>query len=162
MDSPQRPAPPPPAPRRPPPGPPPGPDTGEVLQQIMAITDQSLEEAQARCCAGSMGAGPPKVAAEKGAGPGARAKLAGGPRGEGGCVCGRGAGRGDVGARGGLKGVSEAEEIYEVKCDGLKGLWGKQRVMGFRGPSWGERNGFKGSVWMGRCMVKGGFGVYGM
>ncbi|XP_035949871.1 pre-B-cell leukemia transcription factor 4 isoform X1 [Halichoerus grypus] len=48
MDSPQRPAPPPPAPRRPPPGPPPGPDTGEVLQQIMAITDQSLEEAQAR------------------------------------------------------------------------------------------------------------------
>ncbi|KAM8925301.1 pre-B-cell leukemia transcription factor 4 isoform 1-T1 [Lycaon pictus] len=45
---PQRPAPPPPAPRRPPPGPPPGPDTGEVLQQIMAITDQSLEEAQAR------------------------------------------------------------------------------------------------------------------
>uniref|UniRef100_A0A452QA51 PBX homeobox 4 n=1 Tax=Ursus americanus TaxID=9643 RepID=A0A452QA51_URSAM len=43
-----RPAPPPPAPRRPPPGPPPAPDTGEVLQQIMAITDQSLEEAQAR------------------------------------------------------------------------------------------------------------------
>ncbi|XP_030896338.1 pre-B-cell leukemia transcription factor 4 [Leptonychotes weddellii] len=80
MDSPQRPAPPPPAPRRPPLGPPPGPDTGEVLQQIMAITDQSLEEAQARCCAGSMGAGPPKVAAETGAGPGARAKLAGGPR----------------------------------------------------------------------------------
>ncbi|XP_029774988.1 pre-B-cell leukemia transcription factor 4 isoform X4 [Suricata suricatta] len=51
MDSPpcpQLPAPPPPAPRRPPPGSPPGPDTGEVLQQIMAITDQSLEEAQAR------------------------------------------------------------------------------------------------------------------
>ncbi|VFV30245.1 pre-b-cell leukemia transcription [Lynx pardinus] len=51
MDSPprpQRPAPPLPALRRPPPGPPPGPDTGEVLQQIMAITDQSLEEAQAR------------------------------------------------------------------------------------------------------------------
>nr|XP_060483837.1 pre-B-cell leukemia transcription factor 4 [Panthera onca] len=46
--SPQRPAPPLPALRRPPPGPPPGPDTGEVLQQIMAITDQSLEEAQAR------------------------------------------------------------------------------------------------------------------
>lgn len=31
----------------PPPGPPPH-DTGDVLQQIMAITDQSLDEAQAR------------------------------------------------------------------------------------------------------------------
>ncbi|KAI4569193.1 hypothetical protein MJT46_006487 [Ovis ammon polii x Ovis aries] len=51
MDAPQRPprpAPPPPAPRRSPPGPPPGSNTGDVLQQIMAITDQSLDEAQAR------------------------------------------------------------------------------------------------------------------
>lgn len=52
MDAPLRspsPAQPPPAPRHPPPGPPPGPDTSDVLQQIMAITDQSLDEAQARC-----------------------------------------------------------------------------------------------------------------
>ncbi|XP_020766172.2 pre-B-cell leukemia transcription factor 4 isoform X2 [Odocoileus virginianus] len=51
MDAPQRPprpAPPPPAPRRSPTGPPPGSSTGDVLQQIMAITDQSLDEAQAR------------------------------------------------------------------------------------------------------------------
>ncbi|XP_019497357.1 PREDICTED: pre-B-cell leukemia transcription factor 4 isoform X2 [Hipposideros armiger] len=48
MDDPPRPALPPPAPRHPPPRPPLGPDTGDVLQQIMAITDQSLEEAQAR------------------------------------------------------------------------------------------------------------------
>lgn len=48
MDDPPRPALPPPAPRLPPPRPPLGPDTGDVLQQIMAITDQSLEEAQAR------------------------------------------------------------------------------------------------------------------
>ncbi|KAG3279854.1 PBX homeobox 4 [Ictidomys tridecemlineatus] len=51
MDAPLRspsPAQPPPAPRHPPPGPPPGPDTSDVLQQIMAITDQSLDEAQAR------------------------------------------------------------------------------------------------------------------
>ncbi|XP_055286898.1 pre-B-cell leukemia transcription factor 4 isoform X2 [Moschus berezovskii] len=51
MDAPQRPprpALPPPAPRRSPPGPPPGSNTGDVLQQIMAITDQSLDEAQAR------------------------------------------------------------------------------------------------------------------
>ncbi|XP_023390335.1 pre-B-cell leukemia transcription factor 4 [Pteropus vampyrus] len=48
MDAQPRPAPPPPSPRSPPPGGPPGPDTGDVLQQIMAITDQSLEEAQAR------------------------------------------------------------------------------------------------------------------
>uniref|UniRef100_A0A8C5URP7 PBX homeobox 4 n=1 Tax=Microcebus murinus TaxID=30608 RepID=A0A8C5URP7_MICMU len=40
MDAPPRPAPPPPAPR--------GPATSDVLQQIMAITDQSLDEAQAR------------------------------------------------------------------------------------------------------------------
>ncbi|XP_047388109.1 pre-B-cell leukemia transcription factor 4 isoform X5 [Sciurus carolinensis] len=43
-----RPAQPPPVPRHPPPGPPPGPDTSDVLQQIMTITDQSLDEAQAR------------------------------------------------------------------------------------------------------------------
>ncbi|KAF6306850.1 PBX homeobox 4 [Rhinolophus ferrumequinum] len=48
MDAPPRPALPSPAPSLPPPGPPPGHDTGDVLQQIMAITDQSLEEAQAR------------------------------------------------------------------------------------------------------------------
>ncbi|XP_065787491.1 pre-B-cell leukemia transcription factor 4 [Muntiacus reevesi] len=51
MDAPQRPprpAPPPPSPRRSPPGPPSGSNTGDVLQQIMAITDQSLDEAQAR------------------------------------------------------------------------------------------------------------------
>nr|KAF6401973.1 PBX homeobox 4 [Rousettus aegyptiacus] len=48
MDAQPRPAPPPPSPRSPPPGGPLGPDTGDVLQQIMAITDQSLEEAQAR------------------------------------------------------------------------------------------------------------------
>ncbi|KAK2087821.1 hypothetical protein P7K49_033728 [Saguinus oedipus] len=29
---------------------PPRPDTSDVLQQIMVITDQSLDEAQARCC----------------------------------------------------------------------------------------------------------------
>ncbi|XP_006147214.1 pre-B-cell leukemia transcription factor 4 [Tupaia chinensis] len=34
--------------RRPPPGSPLSPDTSDVLQQIMAITDQSLDEAQAR------------------------------------------------------------------------------------------------------------------
>lgn len=73
MDAPPRPALPPPAPSLPPPGPPPGRDTGDVLQQIMAITDQSLEEAQARCCSG---AGPPKVEAVKGAGRGARARAA--------------------------------------------------------------------------------------
>uniref|UniRef100_A0A8C3WAM1 PBX homeobox 4 n=1 Tax=Catagonus wagneri TaxID=51154 RepID=A0A8C3WAM1_9CETA len=39
---------PPSAPRRPPPSPPPDSDTADVLQQIMAITDQSLDEAQAR------------------------------------------------------------------------------------------------------------------
>ncbi|XP_006871811.1 PREDICTED: pre-B-cell leukemia transcription factor 4 [Chrysochloris asiatica] len=50
MDAPPRPpCPAPPAvPRHPPPGPQPGPATGDVLQQIMAITDQSLDEAQAR------------------------------------------------------------------------------------------------------------------
>ncbi|XP_064336139.1 pre-B-cell leukemia transcription factor 4 isoform X1 [Camelus dromedarius] len=48
MEDPQRPAPPPPAPRRPPPGPSPDSHTSDVLQQIMAITDQSLDEAQAR------------------------------------------------------------------------------------------------------------------
>lgn len=45
MAAPPRPVPPPPAPRRPPPEAP----LGDVLQQIMAITDQSLDEAQARC-----------------------------------------------------------------------------------------------------------------
>uniref|UniRef100_A0A8C9E560 PBC domain-containing protein n=1 Tax=Phocoena sinus TaxID=42100 RepID=A0A8C9E560_PHOSS len=44
---PPRPAPPSPAPRRAP-GTLPRPDTGGVLQQIMAITDRSLEEARAR------------------------------------------------------------------------------------------------------------------
>lgn len=34
--------------------------------------------------------------------------------------------------------------------------------MGFRSLSWGERDGFKGSLWMGRYMVKSSFGVYGM
>ncbi|XP_075405529.1 pre-B-cell leukemia transcription factor 4 isoform X2 [Tenrec ecaudatus] len=49
MDAPPRPALlPPAAARPPPPGPQPGPATGDVLQQIMAITDQSLDEAQAR------------------------------------------------------------------------------------------------------------------
>nr|XP_039322132.1 pre-B-cell leukemia transcription factor 4 [Saimiri boliviensis boliviensis] len=43
MAAPPRPAPSPPAPRRPP-----RPDTSDVLQQIMSITDQSLDEAQAR------------------------------------------------------------------------------------------------------------------
>ncbi|XP_020939081.1 pre-B-cell leukemia transcription factor 4 isoform X3 [Sus scrofa] len=45
---PSHPPPPPSAPRRPPPSPPPDSDTADVLQQIMAITDQSLDEAQAR------------------------------------------------------------------------------------------------------------------
>ncbi|XP_055474880.1 pre-B-cell leukemia transcription factor 4 isoform X2 [Psammomys obesus] len=48
MASPLRPVPPQPAPRRPPPAAPVGQDTSDVLQQIMAITDQSLDEAQAR------------------------------------------------------------------------------------------------------------------
>ncbi|XP_040597968.1 pre-B-cell leukemia transcription factor 4 isoform X3 [Mesocricetus auratus] len=48
MAAPQRPVPPPPAPRRPAPAAPLGRDTSDVLQQIMAITDQSLDEAQAR------------------------------------------------------------------------------------------------------------------
>ncbi|XP_008047600.2 pre-B-cell leukemia transcription factor 4 [Carlito syrichta] len=48
MDARSRPALLPTAPRRLPPGSPPGPDTSDVLQQIMAITDQSLDEAQAR------------------------------------------------------------------------------------------------------------------
>ncbi|XP_060237887.1 pre-B-cell leukemia transcription factor 4 isoform X3 [Meriones unguiculatus] len=48
MASPPRPVPPQPAPRRPPPAAPVGQDTSDVLQQIMAITDQSLDEAQAR------------------------------------------------------------------------------------------------------------------
>lgn len=79
MDAPQRPprpAPPPPAPRRSPPGPPPGSNTGDVLQQIMAMTDQSLDEAQARCWRG-FGGGPSKVASLKGAGRGARTGAAG-------------------------------------------------------------------------------------
>lgn len=45
-------------PRRSPPRPPPGSDTDDVLQ-IMAITDQSLDEAQARCWRG-LGGGHPK------------------------------------------------------------------------------------------------------
>lgn len=49
MAAPLRPVPPQPAPRRPPPTAPLGHDTSDVLQQIMAITDQSLDEAQARC-----------------------------------------------------------------------------------------------------------------
>uniref|UniRef100_A0A4W2FK52 PBX homeobox 4 n=1 Tax=Bos indicus x Bos taurus TaxID=30522 RepID=A0A4W2FK52_BOBOX len=84
MDAPKRPprpAPPPPAPRRSPPGPPPGSNTGDVLQQIMAITDQSLDEAQARCWRG-FGGGPSKVASLKGAGRGARTGAAGVVRGE--------------------------------------------------------------------------------
>ncbi|XP_032774948.1 pre-B-cell leukemia transcription factor 4 [Rattus rattus] len=48
MAAPLRPVPPQPAPRRPPPTAPLGHDTSDVLQQIMAITDQSLDEAQAR------------------------------------------------------------------------------------------------------------------
>ncbi|KAM9688493.1 LOW QUALITY PROTEIN: pre-B-cell leukemia transcription factor 4 [Trichechus inunguis] len=43
-----RPARPPAAPRHPLPGPQPGPATGDVLQHIMAISDQNLDEAQAR------------------------------------------------------------------------------------------------------------------
>lgn len=43
-----RPVPPQSAPRRPAPAAPLGRDTSDVLQQIMAITDQSLDEAQAR------------------------------------------------------------------------------------------------------------------
>ncbi|XP_035307065.1 pre-B-cell leukemia transcription factor 4 isoform X9 [Cricetulus griseus] len=49
MAAPLRPAPQQPAPRRPAPAAPLGRDTSDVLQQIMAITDQSLDEAQARC-----------------------------------------------------------------------------------------------------------------
>ncbi|XP_007635695.2 pre-B-cell leukemia transcription factor 4 isoform X3 [Cricetulus griseus] len=48
MAAPLRPAPQQPAPRRPAPAAPLGRDTSDVLQQIMAITDQSLDEAQAR------------------------------------------------------------------------------------------------------------------
>uniref|UniRef100_A0A8C6QXX1 Pre B cell leukemia homeobox 4 n=1 Tax=Nannospalax galili TaxID=1026970 RepID=A0A8C6QXX1_NANGA len=48
MAAPLRPAPPPPVPHRPPPAAPLSLDTSDVLQQIMAITDQSLDEAQAR------------------------------------------------------------------------------------------------------------------
>ncbi|XP_021026756.1 pre-B-cell leukemia transcription factor 4 [Mus caroli] len=48
MAAPLRPVPPQPAPRRLPPTAPLGHDTSDVLQQIMAITDQSLDEAQAR------------------------------------------------------------------------------------------------------------------
>ncbi|EDL90627.1 endothelial differentiation, lysophosphatidic acid G-protein-coupled receptor 4 (predicted), isoform CRA_d [Rattus norvegicus] len=48
MAAPLRPVPPQPAPRRSPPTAPLGHDTSDVLQQIMAITDQSLDEAQAR------------------------------------------------------------------------------------------------------------------
>ncbi|XP_051025880.1 pre-B-cell leukemia transcription factor 4 [Acomys russatus] len=48
MASPLSPVPPQPAPRRLPPAAPLGHDTSDVLQQIMAITDQSLDEAQAR------------------------------------------------------------------------------------------------------------------
>ncbi|KAL1772911.1 pre-B-cell leukemia transcription factor 4 [Sigmodon hispidus] len=48
MAAPLRPAPPQLAPRRPAPAAPAGRDTSDVLQQIMAITDQSLDEAQAR------------------------------------------------------------------------------------------------------------------
>lgn len=85
MDAQPRPAPPPPSPRSPPPGGPLGPDTGDVLQQIMAITDQSLEEAQARCCAGSAGATL------------SGGREGGGPRGQGpgssGCEAEEGAGR---------------------------------------------------------------------
>ena len=55
MDAPRRR---PPAPRRSPPRPPPGSDTDDVLQ-IMAITDQSLDEVQARCWCG-LGGGHPK------------------------------------------------------------------------------------------------------
>lgn len=81
----------------------------------MAITDQSLEEAQARCCAGSTGAGAIQSRGRE-AGRRGQAQEPGpswlGARGvrrvrEGervGCMSGRGAGRGDVGARGGLKG----------------------------------------------------------
>lgn len=49
MAAPPRPVPPQPAPRRRAPAAPLGRDTSDVLQQIMAITDQSLDEAQARC-----------------------------------------------------------------------------------------------------------------
>lgn len=49
MAAPLRPVPPQPAPRRLPTTAPLGHDTSDVLQQIMAITDQSLDEAQARC-----------------------------------------------------------------------------------------------------------------
>ncbi|CAH6779695.1 Pbx4 [Phodopus roborovskii] len=48
MAAPLRPVPPQPAPRRPASAAPLGRDTSDVLQQIMAITDQSLDEAQAR------------------------------------------------------------------------------------------------------------------
>ncbi|XP_037067776.1 pre-B-cell leukemia transcription factor 4 isoform X1 [Peromyscus leucopus] len=48
MAAPPRPVPPQPAPRRRAPAAPLGRDTSDVLQQIMAITDQSLDEAQAR------------------------------------------------------------------------------------------------------------------
>ena len=48
MAAPLRPVPPQPAPRRLPTTAPLGHDTSDVLQQIMAITDQSLDEAQAR------------------------------------------------------------------------------------------------------------------
>lgn len=48
MAAPLRPVPPQPAPRRLPSTAPLGHDTSDVLQQIMAITDQSLDEAQAR------------------------------------------------------------------------------------------------------------------
>ncbi|XP_036022818.1 pre-B-cell leukemia transcription factor 4 isoform X4 [Onychomys torridus] len=49
MAAPLRPVPPQSAPRRRAPAAPLGRDTSDVLQQIMAITDQSLDEAQARC-----------------------------------------------------------------------------------------------------------------
>lgn len=61
---------------------------------------------------------------------------------------------------GGLRRTTKG--FMELKWNRLKGSWAEQWLVGFRSSFWGETVRFKGSLSVGRFMVKGDFRVYGI